>query len=382
MRRQREEMIELLLDLARAESPSHEREAQREPQRILVEALQELGFRVRRIRGHASGGHVLAVRVTRKRKRAVQLLLGHCDTVWPRGTLEQMPAQVVDGAVRGPGTYDMKAGLVQMLFALRALRELELEPTVEPIVFVNSDEEIGSPESTRHVRRLARLCDRVFVLEPSLEPGGRLKTARKGVGRFVIRVTGRAAHAGLDPDGGASAILELAHLVVALDRLNDPPAGVTVNVGTIEGGLRPNVIAPASRAEVDVRVLTSADAARIERALRDLPTTVPGTSLAIEGGFNRPPLERTPGNRVLWSKAEAAAAELGLEIGEGTAGGGSDGNTTSQFAPTLDGLGAVGDGAHATHEHVIADRMPERAALLGRLLLEPPRADVSGRRRT
>jgi len=286
-----------------------------------------------------------------------------------------MPVEIRDGVVRGPGVYDMKGGLAQMVFALRALRDLGLEPTVTPVVFVNSDEEVGSRGSTRYVRRLARLVERVFVMEPSLGPSGRLKTARKGVGRFSVVVEGVPAHAGLDPGGGASAILELSYLIQALFALNDPARGITVNVGTIDGGLSPNVVAPGSHAVVDVRVPTLRDARRVQESILDLKPVTPGVKLRIEGGIGRPPMERTPGNRRLWETARRLGAEMGLNLEEGLAGGGSDGNTTSLFTATLDGLGAVGDGAHARHEFIFTHRMVERCALLALLLMEPPLAE-------
>ena len=209
-------------------------------------------------------------------------------------------------------------------------------------------------------------------MEPSLGPHGSLKTSRKGVGRFVVTVKGRAAHAGLDPEKGISAILELSHVVQALFALNDPERGITVNVGTIDGGLRPNVIAPESRAEVDVRVRTKADAEMIERAIHSILPTVPGTELILSGGISRPPLESTPRNRKLWQRAVDAAEALGIDVDEASAGGGSDGNWTSLYTPTLDGLGAVGDGAHALNEHVIEEKMAERAALLACLVNSEP----------
>jgi glutamate carboxypeptidase len=282
-----------------------------------------------------------------------------------------MPVGTRDGVIRGPGVYDMKGGLAQMVFALRALRALGLEPSVTPVVFVNSDEESGSRESTRHIRRLARVAERAFVLEPSLGPRGKLKTARKGVGRFSVVVRGQAAHAGLDPTRGASAILELSYLIQALFALNDPARGVTVNVGTIDGGLSPNVVAPESRAVVDVRVPTAEDARRVEESILGLAPVTPGVKISVEGGMGRPPMERTPRNQRLWKRARKLAEALGLELEESMAGGASDGNTTSLFTATLDGLGAVGDGAHAPHEFVYVDRMLERCALLAILVMEP-----------
>jgi glutamate carboxypeptidase len=242
---------------------------------------------------------------------------------------------------------------------------------------INSDEEIGSRESTRVIKRLARRADRCFVLEPSLGPDGHLKTARKGVGRFTIRVRGKAAHAGLDPGKGASAILELSLIIQKLFALNDAERGITVNVGTIDGGLSPNVVAPQSEAMVDVRAPTAEDAAHIEQAIHSLKAETPGTEVEVEGAIRRPPMERTPGNQKLWLPARRGAADLGIEIEQAAAGGGSDGNTTSQYAPTLDGLGAVGAGAHAVSEHLVLERMVERSALLARLLSFPPIEEVA-----
>jgi glutamate carboxypeptidase len=375
LREHRQVLVGFLERLALAESPSTEPGAQNEVLDILSEALIEIEYAVWRLPGRWSGGHIYA-RPEGGRAPA-QLLLGHCDTVWPLGTLHEFPVEVRDDVVKGPGVYDMKGGLAQMVFVLRAMRDLGLSLTVTPIVFVNSDEEVGSKESTRHIRRLARAVERVFVMEPSLGPSGKLKTARKGVGRYEITVTGEAAHAGLDPEEGASAILELSYLIQALFAINDPARGTTVNVGTIDGGLRPNVIAPESSATVDVRVPTQEDALHVEATILGLKPVTPGVTLRVEGGLGRPPMERTSRNKKLWETARGLGKELGLDLREGMAGGGSDGSTTSLFTATLDGLGAVGDGAHSTHEFVYTDRMVERCALLALLLMEPP---CAGRR--
>jgi glutamate carboxypeptidase len=366
-------MAGLLADLARLESPSLVPAAQGPVLDRLEGELRALGCTVRRLRGRRSGGHLYAAPRRRREGEppAAQLLLGHCDTVWPNGMLAAMPVEERDGRLYGPGVYDMKGGLVQGLFALRALRELDLEPPAVPVLFVNSDEEIGSGESERWVRRLARRVRRVFVLEPSLGPEGRLKTARKGVGRFVVTVRGRAAHAGLEPERGASAVLELAHVIQHLYALADPARGITLNVGIVAGGLRGNVVAPEARAEVDVRVLRREDAPALAAAIRGMAPATPGTTIEVEGGVDRPPLAMTAANRRLWEAAEEAGRRLGLTLGHGLAGGASDGNTTSLYTATLDGLGAVGGGAHSLDEHVELARMPERAALLALLLLAP-----------
>jgi glutamate carboxypeptidase len=307
----------------------------------------------------------------------VQLLVGHVDTVWPLGTITRMPVRIVEGRLYGPGVFDMKGGLVQMLFALRALGELDLTPPATPIVFVASDEELGSFDSTMHLGRLARLASRVFVLEPAFGPGGKLKTERKGAGRFSLEVSGRASHAGVSPEEGVSAILELSYQIQRLFALNDPDRGITVNVGAIDGGLRPNVVAPAASAAIDVRVRTEEDGRRVEAAIRSLFPTQKGASIRVTGSLGRPPMLPTARNRALWLAAKRIGAELGLALDEARVGGASDGNLTSLYAATLDGLGPVGDGAHAEHEHVEVARLPERAALLALLLLESPPLSAS-----
>ena len=367
------EMLGTIEAMASLESPSSDAASQRPLREFLMPLFDELGFDCVALAGRQSGGHLYAHPRDRQRGDACQLMLGHCDTVWPKGTLTTMPFQRQQDVVHGPGVYDMKGGIAQMLFALRAIRAFDLRPALTPIVFLNSDEEVGSRESTRHIRRLARACERVFVLEPSLGPEGYLKTARKGIGRFTVTVHGRAAHAGLDPEAGASAILELSHVIQSLFALNDPERGITVNVGTIDGGLRPNVIAPKSSAVVDVRVRTHQDAERVSAAIHGLQPATPGVQLETEGGIGRPALEPTPRNQALWRLARDYATELDIDLQQAIAGGGSDGNTTSQYTATLDGLGPVGDGAHAAHEQLYIARTLERAALLTMLLLAPPR---------
>ncbi|EKU96384.1 acetylornithine deacetylase/succinyldiaminopimelate desuccinylase-like deacylase [Leptolyngbya sp. PCC 7375] len=367
----REAMVETVQELANFESPSTVPASQQPLLNRLQLAFEKRGCRVRRLAGELTGGHLLAIPKQNSPGQPKQLMLGHSDTVWPLETLATMPIYRRQGKLYGPGVYDMKAGITMMLFSLEALQALELKPQVLPLVFLNSDEEIGSFESTHHVRRLAKICDRTFVLEPSLGPHGHLKTARKGVGHFTIEVIGQAAHAGLEPDKGVSAILELSFIIQKLFELNDPDAGITVNVGTIDGGIRPNVIAPVSRAEVDVRVLHHTDVNRIEQTILTLQPTTPGIQLKIKGKIGRPPLEKTPRNQQLWQLAQHTATDLGFDLEERTVGGGSDGNTTSLYTATLDGMGAVGDSAHAPGECIYLDPLVERAALLTQLLLAP-----------
>lgn len=388
---QRDDLLALLEKLVAHESPSSVPDAQAAVFDLLEETLVGIGYETRRLPGDDSGGQLLAAPKGREfggvdldpaaplpgngESRRLQLLMGHCDTVWPLGTLRAMPVRIDDSIMRGPGVFDMKAGLAQTLFALRTLDRLGLTPEIMPLVFINSDEELGSRESAPRIVRLAHYASRVFVMEPALGPEGKLKTARKGVGQFVVKVKGKAAHAGLDPESGASAILELSHQVQRLFELNDAAKGVSVNVGVIGGGLRPNVIAPESEAIVDVRVPDQTEAERITAAIRALVPVTKGVRLEITGAVERKPLERNARNQALWRMASRLAGDLGLRIDEGFAGGGSDGNLTSLVAATLDGLGAVGDGAHAVHEHIDVNRSLERCALLAMLILAK---DVDG----
>ncbi|CAN5818348.1 M20 family metallopeptidase [soil metagenome] len=362
-------MTRLLSELVLLASPTDVPSAQEPVFDLVAASLDQAGLAVRMLPGRTSGGQLYARRRDRVRHRPVQLMIGHTDTVWPIHSLLEMPLEIHNGKLRGPGSFGMKAGITQIVFALETIHALNLEPTVEPVVFLNSDEEVGSPDSLHVIRRLAKTAERTFVLEPALGPGGKLKTARKGGGRFTFSITGRSAHAGLDPGGGASAIVELSHVIQSLHALNDLDRGITVNVGTIAGGSRPNVVAPTSTAVVDVRVLSAEDADAIERQITSLKAITPGVSLKVEGRMGRPPMEPTPRNRTLWHIARDAGLSLGVELEEALAGGASDGNETSQYCATLDGLGAVGDGAHAAHEHVDLGKMVERTALLTLLLM-------------
>ena len=299
------------------------------------------------------------------------LLLGHLDTVWPHGTLSRRPFRVDNGRAYGPGLLDMKSGVAIMLAAIDAIRELGLA-TSRPIrVLLTCDEESGSESSRDLIQSEATGCAAVLVLEPPLS-GGRAKTERKGVARYELVVRGVAAHAGLAPERGRSAVTELAHQLLALDRLNDPGTGVSVNAGVVRGGTFRNVVAAEASAEIDVRFRTSAQAREIEQRITSLVPALEGTRLEISGGIDRPPLERTPGVIALFRHAQAVAAELGFPLGEGSTGGGSDGSLTAALGiPTLDGLGVDGDGAHAEHEHILIDDLPRRAALLTALLTRP-----------
>ncbi len=306
---------------------------------------------------------------TASRSKSQLLVLGHFDTVYPSGTLVHMPFHVKNGKAYGPGTFDMKAGIVQALFALEALQESRL-PLNKRIVFLwTSDEEIGSEASRKLIESEARRSDAVFVLEPSLGPRGLIKTSRKGVGEAELIVHGRASHAGLAPEKGINAVHELASQISRIEKWNDPRSGVTINADIIEGGSRTNVIADRAKATLDLRAWKVSDMRALEKKLHALKPVHRGAKLELHGGFDRPPLERKH-SAALFTRAKSLASQMGLSLGEAAAGGGSDGNFTAALGiPTLDGLGAVGDGAHSTHEHVVLKTMPERAALLAALLV-------------
>ena len=368
---QEAQMTGLIKDLVEAESPSAHPETHDEVRRVLRLALAGVGFETRETAVPDTPRHIFARPAARRRHSPLQLIIGHYDTVWPVGTLEERPFSVDDNMIHGPGSFDMKGGLAQLVVALRTIHDLGLEMPVVPVVFINADEEIGSRTSTRYIRWLSQHAARALVLEPALGERGDLKTSRKGIGRFTITVYGKAAHAGLDPEAGASAILELSHVIQKLFALNDVERGITVNVGTVDGGIQPNVIAPHSKAVVDVRVPTVAAGSEIEYIIHAIQPTDPNVRLHIEGGIGRPSMESTPRNQKLWETARRAGEKLGIELHQTRAGGGSDGNTTSQYTATIDGLGPVGDGAHAIHEHLLVDKTLERAALLALLITEP-----------
>lgn len=362
-----------LEELAALESPTDVPDSQGPIQARLAESLARLGFRIRRFSGRTTGGVLLALPGPDWGKGPpAQLLLGHSDTVWPLGTTSgAMPIRREGGRLWGPGVFDMKAGLALVVFALEILRESGLCPPLAPVVLVNSDEEVGSPESAPMIRRWARRVERAFVLEPALGPEGALKTARKGVARYRLQVRGRSAHAGVEPEKGANAILALAGLIQKVHALGEPTQGTTVNVGVVGGGSRANVVPDEAWALVDVRFATESAARALERRLKELQSPLVGTSVEVRRESFVPPLERTPRNRALWEAACLAARDVGLELGEAMVGGGSDGNLTSRYTATLDGLGGVGGGAHAPFEFVELASLPERTALLARLLLLP-----------
>ena len=363
------QMLSILRTFVLAESPSLEKAPADRCCAIVAAEWRKRGTRVERLSQKNRGDQL---RITwppqSSRAKGQLLVLGHYDTVYATGSLSKMPFRISAGKVYGPGTFDMKAGIVQALFALEALRQSEA-PLSKRIVFLwTSDEEIGSDCSRKLIETEARRSDADFVLEPSFGPHGLLKTARKGVGEAEIIVHGRASHAGLAPQEGVNAVHELAQQIARLQQWNDLPRGISVNADLVEGGTRVNVIAERARAVLDLRALRLSDMRRIEQRLRALRPMTRGARLEVRGGFNRAPMERSVSS-ALFSRAKSLASQMGLRVGECTAGGGSDGNLTAALGiPTLDGLGAVGDGAHSAHEHVLTKAIPQRAALLAALL--------------
>jgi len=371
VRSQRAQLIDVLGRLVAAESPSSHPETHDSARLVLCSALHDRDYETRLVSHGSAERHIYARPQMRRKTVPSQLIIGHYDTVWPIGTTSERPFTIDENIARGPGVFDMKGGLSQFLIALDTIRQFGMELPLTPILFVNADEEIGSRTSTHNVRRLARHSRRAFVLEPAMGEEGLIKTERKGIGRFTVTVYGKAAHAGLDPESGASAILELSHVIQKLFALNDPDRGISVNVGTIDGGIQPNVIAPHSTAVVDVRVPTVDDGHAIEKAIKSIQPMTANVRVKIEGRIGRPSMEATPRNTRLWQEAQTLGKSLGLSLQQGRAGGGSDGNTTSQYTATLDGLGAVGDGAHAEREFLYIDKTLDRAALLTLLLMAP-----------
>jgi glutamate carboxypeptidase len=358
-------MARTLRALVEAESPSDDKAAVDAVARLAAGFAEACGGRVK-LHKQKHFGNVLEVRFgpARGRRKPI-LLLGHLDTVWPLGTLKTMPWREAGGRFYGPGVLDMKAGVAMALAAIRALGQVGISRPVT--LLLNPDEEVGSPASRPITERLALASSAVLVLEPA--QGLACKTARKGVGDYHLHVTGVAAHSGVDFERGHSAILELARLIEKVAGFTDLRVGRTVNPGVISGGTRSNVIAEHAYADVDVRIARASDAAKVAKLFRGLRCADPACKLEITGGLNRPPMERKPGTVVLYKQARKLAAELGFPLDEAATGGGSDGNFTAALGvPTLDGLGAVGEGAHAAHESVVVEHLVPRTALLAALL--------------
>jgi glutamate carboxypeptidase len=363
-------MVRLLGRMVEIESPSHDKAAVDRFGSMIASEWKRRGARTRLLRQLNFGDHIRAeVWLGRGRPEGEFLVLGHLDTVYPTGTLVQTPFRVARGRAWGPGTFDMKGGHAIALFAIDALRALGV-PMRKKIVFLwTSDEEIGSAVSRRAIETAARQSDAVFVLEPAFGGEGRLKTERKGVGEVELIVTGRSAHAGIDPERGVNAVHELALQVARLLKLNDSRRGITVQANVIAGGTATNVVAEHARALVDVRLARAADARILNRKLHALRPILAGARIEVRGGVNRPPMERTPRSRALFLHAQELGRQMGIGLEEASTGGGSDGNFTAALGvPTLDGLGAVGDGAHSPREHVVIRSLPERAAILAGLL--------------
>lgn len=336
---------------------------------LLTESARDIAT-AKTFRSPTHGNHVrLDFKLPGGRKQGRILGIGHSDTVWPLGTLKVMPFRKAKGRLWGPGVFDLKAGIVFFLYAARCLRDLDVAPAKNVSLLVVSDEEIGSTTSRALTESEAKQSDCVLVLEPGTGLDGKLKTSRKGVGGYIVSVEGKAAHAGVDFNQGANAIIELARQIEKIAGITDLERGTTVNPGIISGGTRPNVIAANAHVHVDIRVARMKDAATLDKKFRSLRPFDKRCTVHVEGGLNRPPMERTKAIVNLFHKAQQVAAEMGVQVEETSTGGGSDGNFTAALGiPTLDGLGAVGEGAHAIHESILIDRIADRTALLAGLL--------------
>jgi glutamate carboxypeptidase len=366
-RRHQAEMVQLIQQMVEIESPSDNKAAVDNLGRFLAQEFQREGGKVKVYEAADYGNH-LQIEFPRGSAGKPLMLLGHFDTVWPLGTLARMPFRVEGGRVFGPGVLDMKTGIAMMIFALRALREVQASHRSVTIL-LDTDEEVGSDSSRPIIEGIARECEAVLVLEPGQGSQGFLKTSRKGVGNFTIHVHGRASHAGVDFEKGQSAIVELSRQILNVIQFTDLSRGITVNPGVVHGGTRSNVVAAEAWAEVDIRVARMADTEELEQKFAGLRPVNPACKLEVTGGLNRPPMERTPGTVRLFRLAQELARELGTELGESSTGGGSDGNFTSALGiPTLDGLGAVGEGAHASNESIVLEELPRRTAILAGLI--------------
>ncbi len=360
-------LLDFLKAVVEIESPTSSPEGVARLVRLLAGEFADRHGKVKILRKPQYGPALVGEFWTTKRSQKPILLLGHTDTVWEEGTLRQMPFRIRGGRAYGPGILDMKSGIVCGLWAIRALQALRITPSSPVCFFLNSDEEVSSRAFRRELLGEAKKARAVLVLEPGAE-GGALKTARKGVGEFRITVHGRSAHAGVNPFAGVNAISELASQLLRIEEFARPHQGLTLNVGTIHGGTRSNVIPEHATASVDVRISRLADRKPIERKIRGLKPIHPEARLEIKGGVNRPPMERRMAAG-LYREARRLASEMGFQLQEASTGGGSDGNLTAALGiPTLDGLGGVGEGAHARHEHVIIRELPRRAALIAALL--------------
>ncbi len=361
-------IVETLRRLVEMESCSAEKTSVDELGYFVRQRLEALGAQVNVVRQQTVGDHIVA---DLGEDDEQTLVLCHLDTIWPRGTIERLPFRVENGIAYGPGVFDMKAGVAIALHALKTLAALGLKPKRRVRMLLTSDEEIGAGTSRALIEANARSSDFVLCMEAPLGEAGALKTARKGLGIFTVKVTGRAAHAGNDPEKGVSAIEELAHQVLRLHDLNDYAVGTTVNVGAVEGGLVSNQVASSAQAQVDLRVATNEQADRAVRAILGLTPVLASATVEVTGGMNRPVMERTEATARLFERARELGRGLGMELTEATAGGGSDGQFAAAVGvPVLDGLGAIGDGMFTDQEHVRVESLPQRTALLASLLMD------------
>jgi glutamate carboxypeptidase len=360
--------IHRLKKYVEAESPTDDFIQNRKLLHAIAEDFKELDYQVEWKESVLSAGQIIC-RPEKSELQEDQLLIGHADTVWSVGTLDKMPWKIDDNVIRGPGVYDMKAGIVMMQLAIKVMKELDLEPKLRPVVMITSDEETGSRDSWDEIEKIAQSVKRVFVPEPSIGLEGKIKTERKGSGRYQIKVNGKEAHSGVEPEKGASAIVEMAHIIQKIDDLNDYENGISLNVGLISGGKAVNIVPGECRIEVDFRYLKKSDGEKIDDTIKSFKPELRETEIMIEGGLRRPPVVKNERNQKLWELAQNCAEKLDLVIEEGLSGGGSDGSITSQFTATIDGMGAVGEGAHSPSEKILINETLDRAALLTAMLV-------------
>jgi glutamate carboxypeptidase len=366
-------IVETIRELVEIESPSDNKPAVDRIAKLLAAKFEALGGRAQFHRNSEFGNSLQIdfspLRVGAAENHKPVLLLGHYDTVYPLGTLANMPCKVENGRLYGPGVLDMKSGIALLLHAIEALQSWHKAMPRPVTVFLVSDEEVGSHSSRKITEALAKKSAGVLVLEPAAGLRGAVKTARKGVGEYLLRAKGIAAHAGLDPGKGHSAILELSRQIVVIAKLNNLRDGISVNPGVIKGGTRTNVIAAEAAVEIDVRIKNAKQAATIDLKLRSLKPFDKHCKLEISGEINRMPMERTAGVTALYEKAQVIASQIRWKLDEAAVGGGSDGNFTAGMGiPTLDGLGGVGEGPHAVHEHIVISELPRRALLLAGMI--------------
>ncbi|PKD43976.1 M20 family metallopeptidase [Rhodohalobacter barkolensis] len=364
----KEWFINRLRKYVEVETPTGDTIQNRKLLNTIAADFRDLGFEVEWKESVSSAGQIFC-RLKSVNTEEDQLMIGHADTVWPVGTLEEIPWKIDENVITGPGVYDMKSGIVMMQLSIKVMKELGLNPVLRPVVMITSDEETGSRDSWDEIEKIAKEVKRVFVPEPSIGLEGKIKTQRKGSGRYQITVKGREAHSGVEPEKGVSAVVEMSTIVQNLDKLNDYEKGVSLNVGMISGGKAVNVVPGECTIHIDLRFLKNEDGEEVDRYIKELEPQLKGAEILIEGGLRRPPIIQNERNEKLWKLVKECANQLDLSIEQGLSGGGSDGSITSQFTATIDGMGPVGEGAHSPSEKILVHETLDRASLLTAMLL-------------